>query len=78
MKAFYVFLFLAFIGMVFAKDIFNRQQESCPPPQSGCEGLISIVIKILTLLGYILSDLCEGSEGPEVAANLCLIGCCPA
>ncbi|KYQ49426.1 hypothetical protein ALC60_11532 [Trachymyrmex zeteki] len=83
MKAFYAFLFLVLIGMVFATDSLNRQEEStCPPPESGCEGLINLMLKlwdILLSLGCItdtVTEMCGGSQGSDVQEKLCSIGCC--
>ncbi|KYN35387.1 hypothetical protein ALC56_10222 [Trachymyrmex septentrionalis] len=75
MKAFYVFLFLALIGMVFSKDIFNKQGESCPAPPPECQGLITDLLQLLSYAGCNITVLCGG--GDRVAEILCLLGCCP-
>ncbi|KYM97050.1 hypothetical protein ALC62_12315 [Cyphomyrmex costatus] len=75
MKAFYAILFLALIGMAFAKDIFK--QDECPAVPDECKGLISLVGDLLAFLAWVLgTTLGELCLDDEVGPGLCSIGLC--
>ncbi|KYN35388.1 hypothetical protein ALC56_10223 [Trachymyrmex septentrionalis] len=71
MKAFYVFLFLTLIGLVFANDIFDRGSCTYPP---SCNNIIDLVKELLELLDCInIVEICPIFELP-LGLCCCLLG----